>query len=410
MNPFQWLAGGDSDILNECSKSEKVKIIGFGTLVIIPAIVGIFSMTYAISTITENSLLRALAGIIWFFIVLFIDRFIVSTLYKSELKYKANFGWAVFARYAFALFVGIAVAHPMTLLWFDKGIKEGIDTELRTQLSNEDNSFLTYKKDKTAIIDSLESRKECLEVLYTKEWSGEKATTPCGSTTGELHFGPACEKIQEQIDGVVQEINEKKKEIQPDIDKYEKLINQKKSQIGSSKSYDYLSRVRMLSKLEKGEGGSDIRAVKVFIILFFIFLDILPITLKISTSYGGYEAVRDSQIQNEINKQNAIQDGSKIFYGTYYTKIYTRKLQQKEINKECVDTYQFYVKYYETYERLQSLTSQYQRKGFEEMNNTDTDDLRKIYKQYSEHIEKIGIQALKQLNDILNSYDRTAGF
>jgi hypothetical protein len=154
MNLFQWLAGADRNILGQCSDSEKNKITGLGTLVLIPAIIGIFSMTYAVSTITDNVFMYYMAGGIWFLIVLFIDRFIVSTLYKSKLEDKANFVWAVIARYTFALFVGIAVAHPMTLLWFDGGIKEGITAELRDEKSLTDSIYFDNKISVTTKLDS----------------------------------------------------------------------------------------------------------------------------------------------------------------------------------------------------------------------------------------------------------------
>ncbi len=73
MNIFQWLAGADQTILDQVSPSERNKITGFGTLVLIPAIVGLFSMTYALSTVTNSTPLFVTGGIVWFFIILFID-------------------------------------------------------------------------------------------------------------------------------------------------------------------------------------------------------------------------------------------------------------------------------------------------------------------------------------------------
>ena len=359
MNIFQWLAGADQEILDQCSNSEKNKITGFGTLVIIPAIIGIFSMTYAVSTITDNVIMCGTAGVIWFFVVLFIDRFIVSTLYKSKLEDKTNFFWAIVSRYAFALFVGIAVAHPMTLLWFDQSISEGIEQEAQTAKSNNEKSFLNNQKTIRAKVLELEEKKACLEKLYTAEQSGHKVELECGYSSGLAGNSERCEKIQKQIDSVNISIDRENERIK-------NLLQMSKNQrdadslfLSGNISFDYLARVRMLSKLEKDKanGGSHIWSVSIFMILFFIFIDILPITLKVTTPYGEYEAIRDSHIQNEINRQNAIQTGSKTFYECYYATIYEKQLQEKEEYTKLLKKAQFYTKYYETFVYLQDLNS-----------------------------------------------------
>ena len=82
MNLFHWLAGADKNILNKCSNSEKTKIAGFGTLVLIPAIVGLFSMTYAISTITSIKSLYFL-GVLFGFLLYYL---LIDSLYQQCTK------------------------------------------------------------------------------------------------------------------------------------------------------------------------------------------------------------------------------------------------------------------------------------------------------------------------------------
>jgi len=330
MNLFQWLAGADQKILDQCSDSEKNKITGLGTLVLIPAVIGIFSMTYAVSTITNKEWLYYFVGVIWFFIVLFIDRYIVSTLYKSKLNDKSNFVWAVIARYLFALFVGIAVAHPMTLLWFNESISQGIKDENKMKMDNSEVGFLNNQNTIRAGVLELEKRKECLEKLYTAEQSGNKVELECGYSSGLAGNSKRCEEIKKQIDTLSRNIATEEERIREFLSMNRNQRDNDSIFISNNVSFDYLARVRMLSKLEndKTNGGSHIWLVKVFIILFFIFIDILPITMKVATSYGEYEAIRDSTIHKTVKMQEADRQAIDQ-YASIYTTISVAKLNNE---------------------------------------------------------------------------------
>lgn len=53
MSIFFWLAGVDSNVVEKFSPAERTKLSGQGAIVLMPAIVGIFSMSYAVSTLTD---------------------------------------------------------------------------------------------------------------------------------------------------------------------------------------------------------------------------------------------------------------------------------------------------------------------------------------------------------------------
>jgi len=110
---FVWLAGADPQILAKCirlPKSERIKFAGLGTLVLIPAILAFFSGAYALSTLSNNPSIFVAGGLVWFFIVLSFDRFLVSTTHKSSLKTAKNYRGLV-CRYFLAIVVGIAISH-----------------------------------------------------------------------------------------------------------------------------------------------------------------------------------------------------------------------------------------------------------------------------------------------------------
>ncbi len=77
-------AGSDEDILAKCPRSEHIKHAGFGSLVLVPATLGLFSMTYAISTFVENPFVYIAAGVTWAGIIFIFDRFLISTFRKKD--------------------------------------------------------------------------------------------------------------------------------------------------------------------------------------------------------------------------------------------------------------------------------------------------------------------------------------
>jgi len=124
-NPFIWFSGADTSVIEVCQKRklyEKIKFSGIGALVLAPAVVGFFSMSYAISTVVDEPWKYYGGGIVWALLILAIDRLLVSTTTKSDVKPTGIS--AVVARYVLALFLGFAIAHPLVLRWFDESIQQ----------------------------------------------------------------------------------------------------------------------------------------------------------------------------------------------------------------------------------------------------------------------------------------------
>ena len=71
------------------------------------------------------------------------------------------------------------------------------------------------------------------------------------------------------------------------------LKNQKIIQYNDNFSTDYLSRTNALAELEKRESG--VAVVKLFLLLFFIFVDILPVIFKALLQKGQYEFILEEE-------------------------------------------------------------------------------------------------------------------
>lgn len=353
-NIFVWLSGVDPQKL---SYTERIKFAGFGSLILIPAILAWVSMSYAVSTITNDPLIFVISGFVWSLIVVAIDRFLISTFYKSPRNKTFNYIIPFTCRLIFAGFVGTAVSHPFILFYFDKTIRQRISEKKREAIEyihvkadNEKANINTGSialdvttmtsdlKDLQNKKDELQSKKEklqeyvqCLERLKYHE---EKGDTVVGeglcsglTTTGKRNCRDQCINFQNRIDQINEQIKqvdldrsdiaERINQIQKDIDsrrktEYEERNIRRKSieetarkeisTIEKKYSEDYLARVDALAEIERDK--PHIRTVRYFMLIFFIFIDVLPVIMKFLTPVGEYEQRRYTELfKTEVEQE-----------------------------------------------------------------------------------------------------------
>jgi hypothetical protein len=349
-----WLSGADPQILEQCSrlpKSERIKFAGFGTLVLIPGILAFVSMAYAVSTVSHNPFIFIAAGVVWSLIVLVIDRFLVSNFYKSSLQKRNRFISNItlfICRVFFAGFVGLAVSHPFMLFYFDQSIQQMLTEKrreaveaLRTKAETEKSQvqteksaqYLTIQTDGPIELQEKTARRDCLQNLLTAEQSGYKVELQCGYSSGIPQCANRCQKIQEQIKQLNQEIDtltsnrnrENDHVFKRETEASNLMLKRMKDiddaavkdiqDIEAKHSADYLARVDALTEIEKGK--PHIRTVRQFILIFFVFIDILPIIMKVMTPLGEYEQLRDTL----LCETEAMQDAEREVATANYTSI-----------------------------------------------------------------------------------------
>lgn len=328
---FIWLSGADLTILRNCtnlSGSERIRFAGLGTLVLVPAILGSLAMAYALSLMTPYPPMYVFGGLVWGTIVLFIDRYIVSTLHKSVLRHWFGTTSSVLLRLLFALVIGTAVAHPLVLLWFKDSITQNIAEHRREAVASRVDQA---KRDAEAVpkVESKASpleqqraervaRLDCLNELQTYEQSSAAShTSACGTTSGSVSCGPRCAKIGDQaaqVRGEIVNLDEKlnvaraadaeaERRRQEDIAAIEKRAQGDVDDIEGKYSDDYLARVAALAELE--ERDRQVLWVSLFMIGLFVFVDIMPLMMKIATPMGEYERVRDTAVLRSIQAEDA---------------------------------------------------------------------------------------------------------
>lgn len=311
-----WAAGSDQDILDRCGRSEHIKHAGYGGLVLVPAILGVFSMIYAISTLTDRWYVYTAAGLTWGLIVFVFDRFIVSTFRKSDSPRKDILSFLFASRLLFSIGIGIVVSHPTVLLVFDDSLRQELLTmkaEGEQAIADKFEADMQVVRSRDSVLnqeiaDRLAERR-CKETLLLFEMSGKDTTLSCGTTSGMLQYGPRAREIKEEISYLNQEIKEmqarnlsKSDANRAEIEKITKEKDAKFASFQEEFSTNYLAREVALERLmKKEEGGATVRGTMWFLILFFILIDILPVSFKAATKPGLYDRIldRDSAFEPE---------------------------------------------------------------------------------------------------------------
>ena len=141
---FFWMcSGADQDILAQCSKSEQIKQAGIGGTVFFTAIMAFIACAYALYTVFDNVYTGIFFGVIWGLLIFNLDRFIVSSIRKSEQPRSELF--QAIPRLILALIIAIVISKPLEIKIFEKEIDRVLLEEKNTlSLANQDQIALQF--------------------------------------------------------------------------------------------------------------------------------------------------------------------------------------------------------------------------------------------------------------------------
>lgn len=292
---FLWAAGTDRSALASLPRSETIKQVGFGTLVVVPAVLALFAMTYAISTLTDSLPLCLAAGVVWSAIVFCFDRFIVSTFRKSGSTWQDVTSAVFLSRLVFAVFVGVIVAHPLVMLYFSDTIEERLALEGRRQLAALADETAARRQplgERVAALKSEIRERERERNDHQQRLVDEIDGIVSGRTTGIPGRGASAAEKKLQLQVAQLELDAARQRNLAEIAAIEGEIGRlagelESRQAGFRQSTDYLARARALSALSAEE--PHVNRVKWFLLLFFVFVDTLPIVFKGFTPRGPYD-------------------------------------------------------------------------------------------------------------------------
>ena len=200
---FIWCSGASVEIVKKCDDKEISKYTNIGIVVFCVAFLSIFSATYFLSFAfnTEGTnfvWLYLPIGIIWGFIILSLDRAIVSTISKND-SLNIQILKSI-PRIALALMIGIVVATPLEFKIFEKEVNNEINATVSKKIETESartiQNEINTKKEEVA---KREKTKEDARINLKNEVEGK---------TGQgVGYGTYAKLYKEEFDKATQELN-----------------------------------------------------------------------------------------------------------------------------------------------------------------------------------------------------------
>jgi len=292
---FLWCAGADSDLLDRLPRSETTKQIGFGTLVLVPAVLALFAMTYALSTLSANPVVYGAGGLLWSAIVFCFDRFLVSSFRKSKSVADDISSSVFLSRVVLAGFVGMIVAHPLVMLYFSDSIDERLDADRRRKINEIAATYETLRSEVESQVEAIEielRQRESDRDGYRLRLVDEIDGVVSGRTSGVPGRGASAEEKKLQLERAEGELASARLRSLGRIDSLrsqlkETAVSKRQAEAAFQQSRDYLARVGALEALT--EESPHVDRLQWFLILFFVFVDVLPILFKGLTPAGPYD-------------------------------------------------------------------------------------------------------------------------
>jgi len=310
-------SGADTDILQNSSKAEQTKYAGIGGTVFFTAIMAFIAASYALYTVFDNYFSAIFFGLVWGLLIFNLDRFIVSTIKKSDNKWKEIL--QVTPRIILAIIIATVISKPLELKIFEKEINQVLLTQKneltlanKNQIANQFTPEITsIQTEITQLKQEIETKETETNVLYDTYISEAEGT----AGTKLLGKGPVYKEKREKHDAALVELQQLKTENKAKITEKENQITQltvlQKEQESTTQpiinGFDGLmARINALNQLPW--------LPSFFIFLLFLAIETAPIFAKLISPKGEYDfkiqdienAVKTWVTQKENQRQNVL--------------------------------------------------------------------------------------------------------
>jgi len=289
---FILCSGADTDILNDCSIGEQNKYAGIGATVFFTAVMATIAGSYALYTVFDNLYTSIFFGLIWGLLIFNLDRYVVSTIKKSD-----NFIDEVIQatpRIFLAVIIAVVISKPLELKIFEKEINQVLlEQKNELTLANQNQIAEQFSPKIAELenqivglqsqIDTKETEVNALYDTYITEAEGTAGTKLLGK-------GPVYKEKREKHDAGLAELQQLKTDNKAKITAIESQIatlqGDYKANVTESQpiidNFDGLmARVTALGKLPW--------LPSFFIFLLFLAIETSPIIAKLLSPKGAYD-------------------------------------------------------------------------------------------------------------------------
>lgn len=310
-------SGADTYILNNCSKGEQNKYAGIGATVFFTAVMAFIAASYALYTVFDNLYSAIFFGFIWGLLIFNLDRYIVSTIKKTENIVDEIIH--ALPRIVLAIIIAVVISKPLELKIFEKEINQVLLEQKNSMtLANKMQIAEQYNPNIKALendIKDLENQVNLKEVEVNSLYDTYISEAEGTAGTKLLGKGPVYSEKREKHDAALAELQQLKLDNKTKIRGIETNIANLKddyeNQIISSQTiinnFDGLmARVNALEKLPW--------LPSFFIFLLFLAIETSPIFAKLLSPKGAYDykledqemAIKTNVLQNKNQREAMI--------------------------------------------------------------------------------------------------------
>ena len=295
---FIFCSGADTDILQDCSAGENTKYAGIGATVFFTAVMATIAGSYALYTVFDSYFAAIFFGMIWGLLIFNLDRFIVSTIKKSDNFFDELIQAS--PRILLAVIIAIVISKPLEMKIFEKEINQVLLEEKNEMtLENKDQLALQFTPAAAALTAEIATLKD--EVL-TKEGSVnalyDTYISEAEGTAGTelLGKGPVYKEKRDKHDAALADLQTLKT---TNADKIAGLETQV-----ATIAADYQAKVAETQPIIEGFDGLMARVNALnklpwlpsfFIFLLFLAIETSPIIAKLLSPKGAYDLKLEEQ-------------------------------------------------------------------------------------------------------------------
>ena len=224
---FLLCSGVDIILIDSCSNGEQNKYAGIGATVFFTAMMAMLAASYALYTVFDNIFSSILFGLIWGLLIFNLDRFIVSTIKKSNSKWKELL--QATPRLILAMIIAMVISKPLELKIFEKEINQVLLTEKNQMtLENKDQIAKQFEPEIVKLnngitalkteITTKETEVNDLYEMYIAEAESRKGTLLLGK-------GPVYKEKRDKHDSALQQLAQLRQ------DNGQKILNNEKLKV-----------------------------------------------------------------------------------------------------------------------------------------------------------------------------------
>ncbi|NVO03648.1 MAG: DUF4407 domain-containing protein [Bacteroidetes bacterium] len=306
-----WLSKTDPKLYTLCPQNVKWNRTALGYFVLLTGIFAFFTGSYFVRSIfaeynevtktIETSaigwIVSTLAGALWGWLVILIDREIVS----------ATSRWSAFVRIPLAIIIGLVIATPFKIQLFSGRINKELMKSSRVENS-------VYEKKKESTIKGSESKISDLESKIQNErnqmadWQSVMEAETVGRVksgrTGKAGQGPAYEEAKQNYELHKGFAEDYEKQLSSASSKFDATVTSAKNEFNGQKidqAYDFLSQYEQMEALK--ETNKKLSFFAFLISALFILIEVVPALMKLLKSSDEYDALLE--VRTVVSRQLA---------------------------------------------------------------------------------------------------------